>query len=98
MVLITTEQYNQLVKARSTGMKPIVKLFVDNLTWLVTGIEKGILYGYADLGFGCVEWGSLIELSKLSTIKGRFGYLERDRYWKDKKNLNYLKLETLIGV
>lgn len=97
MVLITKKEYNKLTKAGYNNMRPIVKLFVENLTWLVTGIEKGILYGYADLGMQCIEWGSLCHESELPTIRGRIAYLERDRWFKDKPEINWLKQETLVG-
>jgi hypothetical protein len=98
MMLITGPQYEALVKAGYPNMKPIIKLFGGNLTWLVTGIEDGILYGYADLGMGCVEWGSLVHESELPTLKCGIGYLERDRNWTPKEGDKYLEMDTLIGV
>lgn len=98
MTLITKEQYTQLVKAGSNNMKPIIKLFGGPLTWLVTGIEDGILYGYADLGQQCVEWGSLVHESELPTLKTGFMYLERDRYFKHQEGKNYLELDSLVGI
>lgn len=98
MVLITGPQYEELVKAGYRNMTPILKLFGGPLTWLVTGIEDGILYGYGDLGMGCVEWGSLCHESELSTLRCGIGYLERDRYWTHKEGTNYLELETLTGI
>lgn len=98
MVLVTGPQYEALVKAGGNNMKPIIKLFVENLTWLVTGIEDGILYGYADLGMDCVEWGSLCHESELPTMRGRIAYLERDRNWTPKATDNYLCMNSLMGV
>jgi hypothetical protein len=98
MVLITKSQYGKLVKAGYSNKKPIIKLFLGSLTWLVTGIEDGILYGYADLSMGCVEWGSLCYENELPEIrKGPF-YLERDRNWEPKENADYLNMDSLIGV
>lgn len=99
MMLITGPQYEALVKAGRAGETPIIKLFMCNLTWLVTGIdEDGILYGWADLGLQCVEWGSLCHVDELPTLKVGFAYLERDRGWKHKDGANYGSLDTLIGV
>lgn len=98
MVLITGSQYEELVKAGYQNMKPIVKLFGGPLTWLVTGIEDGILYGYADLSMGCVEWGGLCNESELPTLKTGIAYLERDRHWKHTEGTKYLLLDSLIGV
>lgn len=99
MVLITTAQYSRLIAAGYTGETPIVKLFVENLTWLVTGIdEQGILYGYADLGLQCVEFGSLCHVRELPTMKGRIAYLERDRHFKHNPGAKYLELDTLCGI
>ena len=102
MTLITKDQYNQLVKAGHDNSKPIIKLFVGPLTWLVTGIEDNILYGYADLSQGCVEWGSLVHEDELPTIKAGPFYLERDRYFKpkvtDEPMKFYCGLDNLVGI
>lgn len=98
MVLITGNQYEELVKAGYQNMTPIVKLFGGPLTWLVTGIEDGILYGYGDIGQGCVEWGGLCHESELPTLRTGIAYLERDRSWKHKEGTQYLSLDTLIGI
>ena len=99
MVLVTGPQYEALKKAGYENMTPIIKLFVENLTWLVTGIdEDGILYGYADLGMQIVEWGSLCHENELPTLRGRISYLERDRHWKHKEGADYINMTTLIGV
>ncbi len=91
MVLITGSQYEELVK-HGSSMVPVVKLFGGPLTWLVTGIEDGVLYGYADLGMGCVEWGGLCNESELPTLKTGIAYLERDRHWKRKSGLTIFRL------
>jgi len=98
MVLVRQSDYKKLVEAGYQNMTPIIKLFVENLTWLVTGIEDGILYGYADLGMQCVEWGSLCHESELPTMKGRIAYLERDRYFQHKDGAKYLEMESLVGI
>jgi hypothetical protein len=99
MVLITTEQYRRLLTSGYTGETPIVKLFCENLTWLVTGIDKnGILYGYADLGMQCVEFGSLCHVSELPTMRGRICYLERDRFFTHKPDAKYLEMDSLVGI
>ena len=98
MTLITKAEYEKLVKAGHPNMRPIIKLFVENLTWLVTGIEDGLLYGYADLGMDCVEWGSLCHEDDLPAMKGRIAYLERDRYFKDSPEVNWLDKDSLVGA
>lgn len=98
MVLITGPQYEQLVKNGSASMVPVVKLFGGPLTWLVTGIEDGILYGYSDLSMECVEWGSLCHENELPTLKTGIAYIERDRHWAHKDGAKYLELDSLMGV
>ena len=98
MVLIGKNDYQKLVTVGHDNMKPIVKLFVANLTWLVTCIEDGLLYGYADLGMDCVEWGSLCHESELPTFKAGPFYLERDRHWTPKPDAKYLEMNSLCGV
>ena len=99
MMLITGPQYEALVKAGYSGETPIIKLFMGSLTWLVTGIdEDGVLYGWADLSMGCVEWGGLCHESELPTLKVGFAYLERDRGWAHKDGMKYGSLDSLIGV
>lgn len=84
MVLITKADMKKLLAAGYAGRKPIIKLFLANITWLVTGIEDGYLYGYGDIGQGCVEWGSLTNVEELPTIKHGPFYMERDRHWTPK--------------
>lgn len=98
MVLIPTAELAALEKAGYSGEKPLVKLFMGSLTWLVTGIEDGILYGWADLGMGCVEWGGLCAVEELPTLKVGFAYLERDRHWSHKDGAKYGEMESLCGV
>lgn len=61
---------------------PVVKFFnpVGAGTWLATelGDDDDILYGIADLGFGCPEVGAF-SLSELQSIRLPFGLrIERD--------------------
>lgn len=98
MTLITKAQLKKLNEVGHENMKPIVKLFGGPLTWLVTSIDDDVLYGYADLSHGCVEWGSLCHISELSSMRIGFSFLERDRYFTAKPGVNYLKMETLSGI
>jgi hypothetical protein len=68
-------------------------------TWLINCEEDGILYGYADLGMQCVEWGGIASREEILSIKGPFGLkIERDLHFKDDPSVDYLKLETLAGI
>lgn len=101
MKLLTNELATKLNKAGYNNMTPIVKLFCPwgAGTWLLTGEEDGILYGYADLGMGCVEWGGIASLEELESIRGPFGLkLERDLYWSHEEGVNYLDMDSLVGV
>ena len=97
MTLIRKSDYTNLLAAGVMNMRPIIKLFGGPVTWLVTGIEDGILYGYGDLSQGCVEWGGLISEDELPTLRTGFMYLERDRYFKDDPSVNWLDKESLAG-
>jgi len=101
MKLLTAELKKKLTKAGYTNMNPICKLFTPwgRSTWLITGIEDGILYGFADLGMGCVEWGSIASIEELESIRGPFGLkIERDLYWTPAAVVNYCERESLIGA
>lgn len=101
MKLLTKQLTEKLSKAGSDGMVPICKLFTPwgAATWLITGIEGGILYGFADLGMGCVEWGGIASVEELEAIKGPLGMtIERDLYWQPKEGVNYFELETLAVI
>lgn len=91
MVLIPKADMTKLVKAGYNNKTPIIKLFVANITWLVTGIEDGYLYGYGDIGQGIVEWGSLTNVEELPTLKAGPFYMERDRHWSPKNPTAGLK-------
>lgn len=101
MTLITKEQMAKLLIAGYDNEIPILKLFMGPVTWLVTCIDDGILYGYGDVGMGCVEWGGLTSIEELPSIRYRFGYMERDRFFKPDKSKNfsfYTSKESLIGI
>jgi hypothetical protein len=101
MKLLTVELMEKLSKAGADSAVPLCKLFTPwgAGTWLITGIEHGILYGFADLGMGCVEWGSIGTLGELEAIRGRFGLkIERDLFWTARADLNYFELDSLVGI
>jgi hypothetical protein len=102
MKLLTKELTEKLNRAGYAGTKPICKLFTPwgRATWLITGIEDGILYGYADLGMGCVEWGGIESVESLQAIRGPFGMkIERDLYWEPVEGeVEYCGMESLIGA
>jgi len=101
MKLLTADLKKKLTKAGYTNMVPICKLFTPwgRATWLITGMEDGILYGYADLGMGCVEWGGIETVEGLEAIRGPFGMrIERDLYWTPKEGAEYCRMENLVGA
>ena len=102
MKLLTKELTEKLNRAGYAGTKPICKLFTPwgRATWLITGIQDGILYGYADLGMGCVEWGGIESVESLEAIRGPFGMkIERDLYWEPVEGeVEYCGMESLIGA
>lgn len=93
MILVTPELREQLCAndlARREAIRrgepapdpvPVVRFFnpVGAATWLATELdEDGILFGLADLGFGCPELGSFA-LEELQAIRLPFGLgIERD--------------------
>jgi len=98
MKLLTKELATKLNAAGYAGTVPICKLFTPwgRATWLLTGEEDGILYGYADLGMGCVEWGGIATIEELEAIRGPFGMkIERDLHWKLTPGMNYAAQENL---
>ena len=101
MKLLTAELKKALTKAGYDNETPICKLFTPwgRATWLITGIEDDILYGYADLGMGCVEHGSIATIEEMESIRGPFGLkIERDLYWSVKEGVNYSDRESLVGL
>lgn len=114
MQLITNEIKSQLSDTNLTGenaQTPICKFFnpCGAQTWLIFAQDHDypdILWAAADLGFGCVEYGT-ISLSELLSIKLPFGLkIERDIHFKPKKHADgslwqlgdYLNLEKLAGI
>ena len=99
MILLTPELRAQLVAndlARCDALRrgdpapdpvPVVRFFnpVGAATWLATELdEDGILFGIAELGFGCPELGSFA-LEELESIRLPFGLgIERDILFKGK--------------
>lgn len=101
MKLFTKSILNQLTQAGYNNMKPICKLFTPwkNCTWLITGIQDGVLYGYADLNMGCVEHGGIATIEDFESIRGPFQMkVERDRYFTPKEGVNYLEMDSLVGI
>ena len=83
--------------------RPVVKFFDPSgaATWLISQAdpeEPDILFGLADLGFGCPEFGS-IRLSELQSIKGSLGLgIERDLYFEAHYPLSvYAEAARLAG-
>lgn len=102
MKLLTKELTAKLTKAGYANMNPICKLFTPwgRATWLITGMEEGILYGWADLGMGCVEHGSIATVEEMEAIRGPLNMkIERDLYWSPPTDeVEYWKLESLMGI
>jgi hypothetical protein len=104
MKLLTKSLEQKLLKADHQNMIPIVKFFnpCGAATWLITKMEddRDTLWGYCDLGMGCVEFGT-VSLNELSNIRLRFGLgIERDLHWEPKKDFDYSVLlsRESIGV
>lgn len=101
MKIFTKEIDEKLKKVGYNNDRPIFKLFTPwtNCTWLVTGEEDGILYGWGDIGQQCVEWGGLFSREEVEAIRGPLNMkIERDLNWKDDPTVNYGEMDTLIGV
>lgn len=69
-----------------TDHVPVVKFFnpVGAATWLATELNEDgdILFGLADLGFGCPELGSY-SLSEIASVRLPFGLgIERDLFFE----------------
>ena len=114
MKLITKAIEKALAKPGLTGSNaqvPICKFFnpCGAATWLIFARETDepdVLWGLADLGMQCIEYGT-ISLSELQSIRLPFGLtIERDLHFHPKKFENgelwklddYLKLDTLAGI
>ena len=87
--LLTAELRDKLLsngRNRDADHVPVVKLFspVGAATWLATELnaDGDILFGLADLGFGCPELGSF-SLSELESVSLPFGLrIERERSFR----------------
>ena len=114
MKLLTKEIEKKLANPELTGQNaqvPICKFFnpCGAATWLIFAREKDepdILWGLADLGMDCIEYGT-ISLSELQSVKLAFGLsIERDLHFHPKTHPNgeqwkladYLNLSTLAGI
>ena len=98
-------------RTHETAQVPVCKFFnpCGAGTWLIFAREPDepdILWGLADLGMDCIEYGT-ISLSELQQTRLRFGLtIERDMHFTPKQHANgtpwqladYLKLETLAGI
>ena len=105
MKLITAKIQKQLEKNRETENDQDLPLKLFNATggqtWLINSIEEDgdTMWGLADLGFGCVEFGTM-SLSEMLETKRRLGFrfmLERDRSWKGGQVSDYIGLTNLAG-
>ena len=105
MKLITASIMNQLKKNHATGNHESLPLKLFNAsggqTWLINSIEPDgdVMWGLADLGFDCVEWGT-ISLNELVETQKKLGYrfmLERDRWWKGGKVADFVGKNSLAG-
>ena len=106
MELITKEIERRLLENGRTpdqDNRPVVKFFnpCGAATWLISQAdpeEPDILFGLADLGFGCPEFGS-VRLSELRSVKGSLGLgIERDLYFEARYPLSvYAEAARLAG-
>ncbi len=106
MELITKEIERRLLENGRTPNRdhyPVVKFFdpCGAATWLITQMdpeEPDILFGLADLGFGCPEFGS-VRLSELRSVKGSLGLgIERDLHFETLYPLSvYAEAARLAG-
>lgn len=83
---------NGAASAASVGgidHKPVVKFFGGGAcTWLISEMDANgdTLFGLCDLGMGSPEMGS-VSLRELTSIRFRFGGVERDLHFKANKTL-----------
>ena len=106
MKLITAAIQKKLDKNRISGNRENLPLKLFNAsggqTWLINCIEENgdIMYGLADLGFGCVEFGpiSLNEMLECQRTMGFRFMLERDMYYDGSAKVADHLWETSIKV
>ena len=103
MKLITQSIQNKLEKNYRTQNDQDIALKLFNptggQTWLITQIEpdNDIMWGLADLGFGCVEYGT-ISLNELKAFRGRLGLgIERDLHFRGGKVSDFSNRTNLAG-
>jgi len=104
MLLITKAIQAKLEKNYSDNNDKDIALKLFNpegaATWLITQIEPNgdIMWGLADLGFGCVEYGT-ISLREIKAFRGRrFGLpIERDKSFRGGKISDFENRTSLAG-
>ena len=102
MLLLTLHQRSQLLaNGQNRGDHvPVVKFFspVGAATWLLSELDEDgdILFGLADLGFGCPELGS-VSLSEIASVTLPFGLsIERDLHFEARFSLTVYADATRI--
>jgi len=97
MKLLTKAISDKLAKnyAEEKDDTVVLKLFGgSSCTWLITQIEPDgdIMWGLADIGMGCCEYGT-ISLSEIKSVRfPPFGLrVERDMYFKKGKVSDFQK-------
>lgn len=60
--------------------------FTSAADWYVAEMdpETGVAFGYADLGFGCGEWG-YFDLCEMAVLTANYLGVERDCHWTPTK-------------
>jgi hypothetical protein len=103
MKLITAAIQKKLDKNHSAQNHEDIALKLFNptggQTWLVTQIEPDgdIMHGLADLGFGCVEYGT-ISLNEIKAFRGTFNLpIERDMHFRGGKVSDFINRTNLAG-
>ena len=103
MKLITADIQKKLDKnfQEQNDEDIVLKLFnpCGAQTWLITQIEPDgdIMWGLADLGFGCVEYGT-ISFNEIKAFRGVFGLgIERDRSFRGGKVSDFINRDSLAG-
>jgi hypothetical protein len=105
MKLLTKAILKKLNDNYSKGDKESLPLKLFNAcgaqTWLINSIEPDgdTMWGLADLGFECVEWGTM-SLSEMMGCKINYPYkfmLERDLWWRGGKVQDFISKDTLSG-
>ena len=103
MKLITADIQKKLDKnfAEQNDEDIVLKLFnpCGGQTWLITQMEPDgdIMWGLADLGFDCVEYGT-ISMNELKAFKGPLGIgIERDMYFRGGKVSDFSSKRSLAG-